>query len=63
MFDNKTEKVIFLGKPDGIRKTGRSKSRWLERTENNLFIDGCQEMVEEGSREICMGYHSEVGTG
>jgi hypothetical protein len=29
-------KKVFLGKPDGRRKTGRLKLRWLNSTENNL---------------------------
>jgi hypothetical protein len=36
MSDDKTEKKVFLGKPDGMRKAGRPKVRWLDCTENDL---------------------------
>jgi hypothetical protein len=36
MSDDKTVKKVFLGKPDGRRKAGRPKLRWLGCTENDL---------------------------
>jgi hypothetical protein len=64
MFDDKTEKEKFLRKPDGKRKTGKPKSRWLDCTENRLILyRWCQEMVEVGSGQICMSYQAEGGTG
>jgi hypothetical protein len=36
MSDDRTVKKVFMGKPDGRRKAGRSKLRWLDCTENHL---------------------------
>jgi hypothetical protein len=36
MSDDRTVKKVFLGKPDGRRKTGRPKLRWLDCIENDL---------------------------
>jgi hypothetical protein len=36
MSDGRTVKKVFLGKPDGRRKAGRPKLRWLECTDNDL---------------------------
>jgi hypothetical protein len=36
MSDDKTVKKVFLGKPDGRRKAGRPKLRWLDGNENDL---------------------------
>jgi hypothetical protein len=60
MFDDRTVKRVFVGKPGGRRKAGRPKFRlYWERSE----IDGCQEMEEQSRKQICMGRHSEGGTG
>jgi hypothetical protein len=34
--DDRTVKKVFLGKPDGRRKAGRPKLRWLDCIENSL---------------------------
>jgi hypothetical protein len=36
MYDGRAVKKIFAGKPDGRRKAGRPKLRWLDCTENDL---------------------------
>ena len=36
MSDDGTVKKAFVWKPDGRRKAGRPKSRWLDRTENDM---------------------------
>jgi hypothetical protein len=36
IFDDSTLKKVFLGKPDGRRKAGRPKFRWLDSLENDL---------------------------
>jgi hypothetical protein len=36
MFDDRTIKKVFLWKPDGRRKAGRPKLRWLDCIENDL---------------------------
>jgi hypothetical protein len=35
MSDDRTVKTVFVGKPDGRRKVGRPKFRWLDCTEND----------------------------
>jgi hypothetical protein len=47
MGDNRTVKKVFLRKTVGNRKAERPKLRWLEYTENDLIIEGCQEIEEE----------------
>jgi hypothetical protein len=34
--DDRTVNKVFLGKPDGRRKAGRPKLRWLDCIENDL---------------------------
>jgi hypothetical protein len=36
MSDGRAVKQVFVGKPDGRRKAGRPKLRWLDCTENDL---------------------------
>jgi hypothetical protein len=36
MSDGRTVNKVFLGKPDGRRKAGRPKLRWLDCIENDL---------------------------
>ena len=36
MSNERTVKKVFRGKPDGRRKVGRPKLRWLDYTENDL---------------------------
>jgi hypothetical protein len=36
MSDDKTVKKVFLRKPDGRRKSGRQKLRWLNFIENGM---------------------------
>jgi hypothetical protein len=40
MSDYGAVKKVFLGKPDGGRKTGRPKLRWVDCTENDLKLIG-----------------------
>jgi hypothetical protein len=54
MSDDRAVKKLFRGKPDGRRKTGRPKLRWLDCIENDLESMG----VDESRRQICTGYHS-----
>jgi hypothetical protein len=63
MSDDRTVKKVFLGKPDGNRKAGRAKSRWSDCIENDVKFYRCQETEGESRKQICMGYHSEEGTG
>jgi hypothetical protein len=53
-------KKTFLGKSDGRRKAERPTLRWSDFIENGLkSMDG----KRWKSDDICIGYHSEVGTG
>jgi hypothetical protein len=61
MSDDRIVKTVLLGKPDGRRKAGRPKLRWLHCTENDLKPMGVK-MEEESRRQIRMGYRSEGGT-
>jgi hypothetical protein len=36
MSDGRAVKKVFLGKPDGRRKAGRPRLRWLDCIENDL---------------------------
>jgi hypothetical protein len=36
MSDDRTVKTVFVGKPDGRKKAGRPKLRWLDCIENGL---------------------------
>jgi hypothetical protein len=38
--DDKNVKKVFLGKPDGRRKAGRPKLRWLDCTETDVKSKG-----------------------
>jgi hypothetical protein len=40
MSDGRTVKKVFLGKPDGRRKAGRPKLRWLDYIENGVKSAG-----------------------
>jgi hypothetical protein len=40
MSDGGTVNKVFLGKPDGRRKVGRPKLRWLDSIENDLKFMG-----------------------
>jgi hypothetical protein len=42
MSDCRTVKKMLLGKPDGRRKAGRPKLRWLDCTENDLKSMGAK---------------------
>jgi hypothetical protein len=57
MFDDRTVKKVLLGKPNGRRKAGRPKLRWLDCIENDLKFVGVKEMEEESRRQIRMGCH------
>jgi hypothetical protein len=36
MSDGRTVRKVFVGKPDGRRKAGRPKLRWIDCIENDL---------------------------
>ena len=38
--DDRTVKIVFLGKPDGRRKAGRPKLSWLNYIENDVKFLG-----------------------
>ena len=40
MSDGRTVKTVFLGRPDGSRKTGRPKLRWFDCIEKDLKLMG-----------------------
>jgi hypothetical protein len=42
MSDGRAAKKVFLGKPDGRRKAGRPKVRWLDSIENDLKSKGAK---------------------
>jgi hypothetical protein len=60
MCDNGTVKKVFLGKPDGRRKVGRPKLRWLNCIDlQSVGVKRWRKRAED----ICMGYHSAGDTG
>jgi hypothetical protein len=63
MSDDRTVQKVFLGKPDGLKKTRRPKLRWLDSIANDMKSIGVKEMEEESRRQTYMGYHSEGGNG
>ena len=57
--DDRTVNKACLGKSDGRRKAERPTLRWLDFIENDLkSVD----VKRWKSDDICIGYHSEVGT-
>jgi hypothetical protein len=40
MSDDRNVEKVILGKPDGRRKEGRTKLKWLDSTENDLKLMG-----------------------
>jgi hypothetical protein len=52
MSDGRAVKKAFLGKPDGRRKAGRPKLRWLDCTENDqksMAVKRCRKKAEDRS--------------
>jgi hypothetical protein len=47
MFDDRTERKVFLEKPDGRRKAGRSKLRWLDSIECDLISKGVKRWMKK----------------
>jgi len=47
IFDDEIVKKVFLEKPDGRRKAGRPKSRWLDSTENDLKSKGVKRWMKK----------------
>jgi hypothetical protein len=47
LFDGRTVRKVFLEKPDGIRKAGRSKLRWLDSTENDVKSKGVKRWMKK----------------
>jgi hypothetical protein len=64
MCDDRTVRKVFLGKPDGRRKAGRPKLRWLDCIENDLISMGVKKWRKKAEdRQTRMHCHSEGGTG
>jgi hypothetical protein len=61
MSDDRTVRKVFVGKPDGRRKAGRPKLRWLDCIENDLKSIGVKRWMKK-AEDICMCCHSEGGT-
>jgi hypothetical protein len=59
---DRTIKKVFLGKPDGRGKAGRPQLRWLDCIENDLNLMVVKRWRKR-AEDICMGRHSEGGTG
>jgi hypothetical protein len=54
MSDDGTVKKVFLGKPDGRRKAGRPKLRWLDCIENDLQLMGVKRWRKKAEgRSVC----------
>jgi hypothetical protein len=47
MFDDRTVRKVFLEKPDGRRKAGRPKLRWLDCIENGLKSKGVKRWMKK----------------
>jgi hypothetical protein len=56
------KKKVFLGKRNGRREAGRPKLRWLTCIENDLISMGVKRLRKK-AEDICMGCHSEGGSG
>jgi hypothetical protein len=53
MSDGRAVKQVFLGKPDGRRKAGRPKLRWLDCTENDLK-SMCVKRWRKKAEDMCV---------
>jgi hypothetical protein len=54
MSDDKTVKKVFVGKPDGRRKAGRPKLRWLDCIVNELKSMGVKRWRKKAEdRSVC----------
>jgi hypothetical protein len=52
--DDRTVKKVFLGKPDGRRKAGKPKLRWLDCTEKDLKSTGVKRWRKKAEdRSVC----------
>jgi len=49
---DRTIKKVFLGKPNGRRKAGKPKLRWLDCTDKDLKSVGVKEVEEEIRRQL-----------
>jgi hypothetical protein len=52
MADDRTVKKVFLGKPDGRRKVGGPKLRWLDCIENHLKFMGKRRWKKTEDRSV-----------
>jgi hypothetical protein len=61
MSDDRTVKKVFVGKPDGSRKVGRPKLRWLYCIENDLKSLGVKRWRQKAEdRSVCAVVVKEV---
>ena len=61
MSDDRTVKKVFVGKPDGRRKAGRPKLRWLDCIENDLKSMGVKRWRKKAEdRSVCAVVVKEV---
>jgi hypothetical protein len=56
-----TVRQVLLWKPDGRRKAGRPKLRWLDCIENDLKLMGVGIWRKTAEERLC-GYHAEGGS-
>jgi hypothetical protein len=52
MSDDRTVKNVFLGKPDGKRKAGKPKLRWLNCLENDAKSMGVKRWKKAEDRSV-----------
>jgi hypothetical protein len=60
MSGDRTVKIVFVGKPDGRRKAGRSKLRWLDCIENDLKLVLWRWRKKAEDRSVCAVVVKEV---
>jgi hypothetical protein len=53
MSGDRTVKIVFVGKPDGRRKAGRPKLRWLDCIENDLKLVLWRWRKKAEDRSVC----------
>jgi hypothetical protein len=62
MCDEEVLNKVFMGKPEGRRKAERPELRWLDCMEKWSQSMGVKKWRKK-SEDICMGCHSDRGTG
>lgn len=63
MSDDRTVETVFLGQPEGRKKTGIPEFMWLDCSVNELTLMGAKRWKKKAEEEICMGCLSEGGNG